>query len=1166
MSKFLIQKKVILILFFSFFFLLVFSFQTDWLKKLSFLDIFKENLIQKLNKTSQILAQEYAPYFFPHFPQRLVYLLSGIEELIEELKELNKEMIEELEKSDCQFAFSQCLPRITIGGMKNCQPVGVSGSSYEPESVGGIEILKEEIADRIDNLTFLREVLKEEMKGGLEKELATLREELAKELKEKLEDVLKKTDEIISAAKENQALYDEDYTKYCTTQCKPGSVCGIGLCLSLRSAPQKKININAQTGVGLDNLKLGKVDHEFKLALPNELQSPKMGDIIVPIPAQTVQVCFPFEPINISFDPPSFASLPTLSFTCPELPELETKIPKPEFHELPEVGISGAEIPGHDWCRNLVKEISVEQEVKVDPGDVIKGFEDKGKEVTDQIDELLQKASGKEKDELEKIKKKFKEEYEKVKQKIPQKTEEAKTPPVGFQTEQTSKEYQSSESKKEVETGPGVNWHFEILSWLMEKCAELPTMSTDFGLKEIPKEKITDCYNQDKVIETIINECESLWQGYCLSGGPEPPQICKDIRYSCFQNSEMAAALQCQELFTKEGESVPLECSYTIATIVNGKKNCPDVKYPILKNGFCLPVKFNPIETLKDKCQELKKEERETPPDPCKVLSLFTREIEAPDSVTYSSAPTILQEQEIINLPLGFGGGIGFDCPIGLPWSPPKIDLPKIVIPDIKLPYFKIPPFLEIKLPNIIIEDLNLPDVELCDLNNCSHIFPSLYFKAPRLDLPSLDLSVPIRKIEGLEFKGRIKFPSFSFSLPRINLFNLLLPKLKLPKISIPSPKLDFKITGIDLKAIFELIGSMLVNAIKVPDIDVCYTAKLTTGRLFITFPDYYFSFPKFPKIPKIDFCKDINKFCGKLKIAFSGGIDEDCKKEKCTPENLKDCQERCQQEYTGEELKDCKEWCDIMYGIRCEACRKEGLAEKAKEIETAFNKEIETKIQKEIDKLGKAVNEDLQKEIARVFEEVYGEKIYKEVYQQLVNKGMSPQEEIDLKKVPFPGVFPVKEADKECLPVFLPEAKFIIRPVDKNQKKKTEFTSSTNETVIFVPLDMPTTTTLFKPEEKQKLEEIKLSQSFGYELPEVPLKDLSYKEDFAIKGPGFQPLVFSFKFGKSQGDCSAQNPTGGNPIILSGEMKKMKDNLEEIEDKYEEIKDASQVIKDILE
>lgn len=1138
--KFSIKKGVVALLLFSLSLVLVFFLKTDWFKKPAFLDEFFLNLSQKFNKIPQALAQEYLPYFFPRFPQRLIYLLSEINLLNEELVKTNEELNNLLSQSDCQFAISECLPKIFSGGT-GCQPGKVLGIPYQ--NIKEIDEKKQEIADQIDSLFLLKELLKKEVEGGLPKELETLRPEVAEELRNNLEEVLAKNEEIILAAKENQNLYNQDYTKNCLASCQPGPVCGIKACAMLGTGPQKQIEIKAKVGVSLDDLKLGKVEiDKFSLALPDKMKFPSLGDIALTIPPQTLSVCFPLQSITVSVEPPSLATLPTLSFECPKLP-WDLRLPELLIPKIPkEISIPSPSIPEIKWCP-AIPEISgledlekIRQELIAEDEQEIGKFKNKIDQAINQINEALESATEEEKKKLEKMKEELLQEYEKVKEEIPK---EEKTPPTEFKTSGPPKEYQyqSPESTglefqdvslsyqcgqtsgdEKVETGAETNWHFSTVSWLMENCASLPTMSSDWGLQE----KAVNCYNPDKVIETINEECALIWQNYCSVDetgnplGPEPPEICKKIRYGCSKDSEMAAGIQCHDLFKQEGLTIPPQCSYIPAYYNDELYYCLDPEYPILREKFCLHKDFDPVPVLKNKCQELKEKYPQEPPEACKILSLFTGQFETPNQEAYSGKGSSCPAQKLLNLPFGFGGGLGFNCSLGLP-SLPKIVLPDIVIPDIILPEFGVPPFFKVKLPKIIFEDLILPDVELCDLNNCSNIFPSLYFKLLQLRLPSIDLSIPIPKLPGLDLRTRVDFPEINFSLPQINLFNLLLPELKLPEISLPSPKINFAITGIDLGPILDYIATFILNALDIPDFGGCLTFKIPSVFLSTVFPDYYFSFLKFPKLPKIPFCQDINQFCQEVKNSLGEG----------------------------------------------------GWLKKAKEIENHFNKIID-KIQKELDKVSEAI-EDVEGVIDEVFEETFGRAIYDSVVEQLAKQGLTLEdyinpktEEIDLSKVPFPGVFPLKMADREgkeigeCLPVSTPQVEIILR-IGNYQEKKTEKLSPF-QYLIYVPVDIPSEISIPWPE---KLKRINLINPLTYELPTIPLGVLNYEKEFPIKTFGFQPRTFAFDFGRvNEGDCLAEPPKGGNPFPIDQITSK----INEIKNIKSAIDSASQTIIRILE
>ncbi|PIZ89640.1 MAG: hypothetical protein COX89_00445, partial [Candidatus Nealsonbacteria bacterium CG_4_10_14_0_2_um_filter_37_10] len=208
---------------------------------------------------------------------------------------------------------------------------------------------------------------------------------------------------------------------------------------------------------------------------------------------------------------------------------------------------------------------------------------------------------------------------------------------------------------------------------------------------------------------------------------------------------------------------------------------------------------------------------------------------------------------------------------------------------------------------------------------------------------------------------------------------------------------------------------------------------------------------------------------------------------------------------------------------------------------------------------------QDIQDVIDEIFKDVYGKAIYDAIVKQLAKEGLSLEDyinpktkEIDLTKVPFPGVFPVKTAERECLPVSTPQVDIILRVVDKNQTKRVE--RDGNQFVIYVPVDIPLEIPIPWPE---KLKTINLINDLGYDLPDIPLKGLSYEKEFSIKGPGFQPRTFTFDFGRAnEGDCLSKPPQGGNPVPIGQITVK----INEIKSIKSETDSASQVIIEILE
>ena len=1116
MFKIISPKKLILFFFFLLICIVAFSFAISgtsfYKKKLNF----SFSIFRKIYRAfAQEVELRLVPYLFPRFPQRLIYLLGEGEKLSREIIKLNQELNESLEQNcDCANAISEC--RVVEG---KCIPVKVLGNVCN--DLVKINDLKEEINDRIDNLALVREVLLREMKSGLKEELKTLAPELAQEIESKLNQFLEESENLIDRAVKNREIYSKDYTPRCKAECKAGPIFGVKNCARLGVGPQKSIQLKAKVGITLKDIEMGEVKIEkFGIALPEKLRFPTFGDITLSIPPQTLSVCFPFEKNQLTLQPPYFESLPTLSFTCPSLPPLEfpqfkiPKLPKDIKIPLPSIpsiksSLEQGDIPGLEESERIREELIRKAQEEIE------NFKKQIEESVNQINQLLQEApedlpedvKESTKEEFEKEKNEILEEYKKVEEEI---SKELKTPPVEFTTQGISKEhqYQSLESKGletkftssyqcaqtpgnySVESSPWTNWYFEILSWLMEECTKFPGMSTRVGLAN----KAKDCYNPDKVVETIIKECESLERRCGLF--IQLPEICQKIGYSCTDSgsraSEVGAAIQCQELFKQEALPVPSECEFVYSTF------CP-LGFTVLEQGICVRGNFNPISVLSNKCSELKDKGRENPPLPCKLLPLFKRSLENPAEEKYFSSRTKCPAQNLLNLPFGFGGGIGFSCPISIPTSP-KIVLPDIVIPDITLPAFRVPPFFEIKLPKIIIEDIILPDLELCDLNKCANIFPDLNFRAPQLNLSTFDLNVPVPQIPNFSLLARVDFLPIVFSPPQINLFNLLLPELSLPEISLPSPQVTFAITGIDLSPIFDLIFTFIINALGSPDYGFCLDYRIHKTFLSIVFPDYYVSFDKFlgkyaEKIPswEIPFCKDINNFCEKIRNGLGQG----------------------------------------------------GWRTKAKDIESVLNGVI-GKIQRELDEGKKEIEEETKKALTQVFQQEYGEIIYRVINEELMRRGLSFEEYIKNQK------------EKECFLVPLPERKIIIK-LGNFATKRVE--KKNNQTLIYIPLNISNEIPIPWPERLK--EKITLQNPISYALPKYPLSALNYEKEFTIKGPGFQPKSFSIDFGKiNQGDCNIQPPSGENPFPLD----QIRAKIEEMRDIESKINESYQTVKKFLE
>jgi len=428
-----------------------------------------------------------------------------------------------------------------------------------------------------------------------------------------------------------------------------------------------------------------------------------------------------------------------------------------------------------------------------------------------------------------------------------------------------------------------LDWNFQTFSWLSEKCQELPTMKDEQG---IPTEKMQDCYDQEKVVLTIINECEDFWIDYFkLENNPERtkplpliPPICKELRSTCLEKAK-SREKKCQELFSQENEPVPDSCSVEILSVLPKKEIFCFFQVPLASEAFNRRYITQEnidtiIKTIKDKCEQLKNKGRKSIPDPCKFLPFFTGKFSLSEEANQEENPEsnfVPSKEKIADFPPSMKGMPASRSTI------PKLSLPKITIPDIKLPSFRLWPFFELKLPSLIISDLALPEINFCNIDGCSLYFPSFSLKSPRFSIPPL--FIPPIELDGafINISG-LDFPSVSldFNWPNLfNLGNLITPELELPQIKLPRPKIIFKFEGIEMKNLFKMVLGKLLEMLKI-DLGFpsgCLSANFHFLPIRITYPDIVYDFPSFPRIP--NFCEPLNQICGRIQNELEKGLEK---------------------------------------------------------------------------------------------------------------------------------------------------------------------------------------------------------------------------------------------------------------------------------------------------
>jgi len=597
------------------------------------------------------------------------------------------------------------------------------------------------------------------------------------------------------------------------------------------------------------------------------------------------------------------------------------------------------------------------------------------------------------------------------------------------------------------ENAPGNNqyidleWFLQTLSWLSDRCQELPGL-TDINNNPV-QERYEQCFNEDAVHLTIIDQCQILRQRHSTCTGTNcarPPEICYEITN---------VNAKCQELFRSEGETTPPTCN---------------------------------LNTLVNKCSELKKAGEMNIPESCKFLPLFNRTFENPGAQTYQGTSASCASQTVSN---HSQNSIRLDCP-SLPSINstlfPKIELPDTIIPDINLPSFNFMPFLRVRLPSLIFEDLILPDLKPCNLNSCQRDLSSMKvdFQYPSLRIPDIDIptiyadmpAIPDGpQLDPLPIKmNDIKFPSIPIPMPEIDLTDLLSLDMKIPEISLPQPEVILNFTGIDISIENMLLG-LVSSLVSIPN--GCVSGGISGIPLDIGFSDYHFFWPRFPEIP--DLCD--NKYIN---------VDKFCK--------------------------------------NVNSSLKQNVASRISQIQGVLDNTVQSQIQSQLDKAAKILEDLIKKSIHEQLDNV------KRKVEEAIAESLS-------RTVVENGMFKIPDAyallDKINIPMDTVNA---------------ELAKIANR------IDIPW---------PENLKKIPLTNPINYQLPSIPLGDLSYSKQKRFDLPGFQTPSFDFDLDLSglYPGYESVPPSGGNPYP----MDDIRVNIGEIVNINQNITNSSNEILNIL-
>lgn len=319
------QNKKLKILFLFLIFFLIFSFPLFRKNVFSKLEFKLKKWFFSLRGNFSILAFEIPYYFYPRYPERLIYLIDELNYATQGLIDLSEKLKSEISKCSCQNTQGQCsglLPGLELNLIPGfeCSPVGLAfGDPCKNREE--IEIRQTENFEKIQEINFLKELLQKELESGVEEELETLSEEEKEQIKNNLEIILKKSDEVITLAQKNLDLPNECSANNCKSVCLPGEITEFKACFGKKTA-QKPIKFTLNFGVQLDDLNLGEIGiRNVNLHLPEEITISGLGKLSpFQISGKEIVLNLNDLPQEIKLQVPKTplpTKTPSFSFSCP---------------------------------------------------------------------------------------------------------------------------------------------------------------------------------------------------------------------------------------------------------------------------------------------------------------------------------------------------------------------------------------------------------------------------------------------------------------------------------------------------------------------------------------------------------------------------------------------------------------------------------------------------------------------------------------------------------------------------------------------------------------------------------------------------------------------------------------------------------------------------------
>lgn len=836
----LTKKKTVLILFLTIFLiliglLLVLGLNPETLK-------IKKNG-KKVLKKFEVFAQTITPYFLPRFPQRLIYLVSEITFVSQELEKLNEGVKEFTESCDCQNVQSRCERKKLLGFIGvGCQPVKEEKTFGDPcPEREKIEDVRLEAEMKRGRLSFLNKLLEQEMKDKrFERELKTLRPEKAQELKNNLDKIRGLSAEIIPFAEQIGELPSQCTAEKCQAKCEQGTALQLKACLFPRE--QDPINLIFKAGVGLEDLDLGEIGiKNINLSLPEKIKLRDLAKISAfTIPLPDFYLNFPEIPVGelkekkilnlsqyrfvISTPSPSIPQPPVLEFSCANLSSFFPSPPPPTSDKEEK----SEEYPEFSWYFQTFSWLSEKcQEL---PAMYAGGIPiDRIGECFDQ--ESVHLTIIKECDEL---------------------------------WNEWQKDYNP-----------------------LSPPPTLPPICRSLGYSPPPENRSVENLYLGKA-GARQRECQNLL-------GKEVPNC--NLETLCPITYPAGYSGCCFSTTTE-----PVYCTLPEACDCSPVMGCPDKA-----DGYITEKNIETIvKTLEEECNQLKKTGKEEVPEPCNFLPLFTGQFLSPESQEYVGPPKISPAKKIFDPPSSLPGCSAHYSPVPK-ISFPKIVIPDIDLSgwNFKISFLGMTLF-ELKMPKVIFEDLVLPDIDLCNLDDCQNMFPDFRFQLLHLAIPDIvvppvglpDLEASIDGVGLVRFPlpdiklGEIKYPQISFNFNQLlNSLNFTTPEFELPEFKLPQPKFIFEFKKFDINILKTIVG-VILKLLKIDIPSGCIGLTFPYIPIRIIFPEYYYSWPAFPEVPNL--CKDVNKFCKDMKKGLKAATDKTQEIENIVNETLrKEVQEK---------------------------------------------------------------------------------------------------------------------------------------------------------------------------------------------------------------------------------------------------------------------------------